>query len=116
MNIPSLYSASWPDAANAIEPDVQWYFRSYLLFILGAFHLLFSVWMVVEYFLVNLRNFIFPLPTSFYKFTKRCVTTLAMLNTICTIKFLSQPLSQILQTVHYWINGCIDKDDNRKQR
>lgn len=64
-------SATWPDSAGAIKPDVQLYFRRYLLFILGSFHLLLSLWMVVEYFVVNYPNFHFPLPSFFYTIFER---------------------------------------------
>ena len=49
------------------------YFRSFLLFILGAIHLLFSLWMVIEYFVVNYPNFILPLPSFFYTLFQRSV-------------------------------------------
>lgn len=65
------HSATWPDSAGAIKPDVQLYFRRYLLFILGSFHLLMSLWMVVEYFVVNYPNFHFPLPSFFYTIFER---------------------------------------------
>lgn len=71
-------SATWPDAAGPIKPNVDLYFRSYLLFLLGAVHLIFSLWMVVEYFVVNYPNFIFPLPSFFYTAFKRCVHALSV--------------------------------------
>ena len=74
--VPLSCSASWPDAAGAIRPDVHDYFHNYLLYILGGFHLIVTVWMVVEYFVVNYFNFIFPLPAAFYKFSERCINGL----------------------------------------
>jgi hypothetical protein len=59
-------NATWPQVAGPIKPEVDVFFRQYLLFILGAVHLIFSLWMVVEYFVVNYPNFILPLPTFFY--------------------------------------------------
>ena len=71
----TLYSssASWPQSGGAIKPDVQSYFRNYLLYVLGGFHLFFSLWMFVEYFVVNYPNFVLPLPTFFYTVFKRWV-------------------------------------------
>ena len=66
-------SATWPQVAGPIKPEVDVFFRQYLLFILGAIHLIFSLWMVVEYFLVNYPNFILPLPSFFYTLFGRSV-------------------------------------------
>ena len=70
-------SASWPESGGAIKPDVQSYFRNYLLYLLGGFHLFFSLWMFVEYFVVNYPNFVFPLPNFFYTVFKRWVSLCA---------------------------------------
>ena len=59
-------ASSWLDVAGPIKPEVYLFFRQYLLFILGPVHLIFSLWMVVEYFVVNYPNFILPLPSFFY--------------------------------------------------
>ena len=53
---------------------MQSYFRNYLLYLLGGFHLFFSLWMFVEYFVVNYPNFILPLPNFFYTVFKRWVS------------------------------------------
>ena len=42
---------------------LQWFARWFggiLLYILGTFHLIFSLWMAVEYFVGNLPNFVLP--------------------------------------------------------
>ena len=31
-----------------------------VLYVFGAFHLFFSLWMLIEYFLINWRNFVLP--------------------------------------------------------
>jgi hypothetical protein len=36
------------------------WFGDYLLYILGGIHLLFSLWMLLEYFVINWPNFSLP--------------------------------------------------------
>ena len=62
---------TWPEAAGAFKPDVSTYFDDYLRYILGVFHLLLTIWMIIEYFVVNYPNFILPLPGFFYKIFRR---------------------------------------------
>ena len=71
-----LQDDDWKDVAGAIKPSVKVYFRDYLLYILGAFHLIFTLWMAVEYFVVNYPNFILPLPAVFYIIFKRSICLL----------------------------------------
>lgn len=51
---------SFSEAAGAIRPDVDDWFGNVLLYILGTFHLVLSLWMLVEYFVVNWSNFVLP--------------------------------------------------------
>ncbi len=51
---------SFREAAGGIRPDVDDWFEKYLLYILGAFHLVLTLWMLVEYFVINLPNFVLP--------------------------------------------------------
>lgn len=71
---PSSPSATWPEAAGAIRPDVEPSFGRYLLYILGVVHLSLTIWMVLDYFVVNFHNFILPLPGFFYEVFGRWVT------------------------------------------
>ena len=48
------------NASGAVAPVVARWFGGILLYILGAFHLIFSLWMAVEYFVGNLPNFVLP--------------------------------------------------------
>jgi inositol 1,4,5-triphosphate receptor type 1 len=66
-------NATWPDAAGSFKPDVQNYFRSFLLFVLGGFHLLLALWMVAEYFVVNYPHFFLLVPSFISKAKDRSV-------------------------------------------
>ena len=49
------------DSIGIIDLDVDvfiWYYIA--LYILGSVHLLFSIWMVTEYFMLNWNNFVLP--------------------------------------------------------
>ena len=64
-------NGSVSSSAGAFEPDVHNWFGDVVLYIFGIIHLLFSLWMAVEYFMVNWPNFILPCFT--YRFIPRCV-------------------------------------------
>ncbi len=50
---------SFWSASGAIRPDVDaWFFMALNVF--GSLHLLLSLWMLVEYFVDNYRNFVLP--------------------------------------------------------
>ena len=51
---------SFSNAAGAIKPDADDWFEDNVLYIFGTFHLIFSLWMLVEYFVVNKPNFVLP--------------------------------------------------------
>lgn len=53
-------NATFEMIAGPVTPNHihDWY--SIALYVLGSLHLLFSIWMVTEYFLLNWRNFVLP--------------------------------------------------------
>ena len=71
-----LRSPSFPytffNASGAIEPEYLSYWRGAyrpVKLVFGSFHLLLSIWMVLEYFVVNWPNF--KLPRLYYYFITR---------------------------------------------
>ena len=44
------------------DPVVASWFSDYLIFILGSFHIILSVWMVGEYFVREAPNILFRIP------------------------------------------------------
>jgi inositol 1,4,5-triphosphate receptor type 1 len=57
------------DNNTVFLPETEVWFYPYLLFVLGAIHLIMTLWIVIEYFLINFPHF--HLPLFFIKF---CVT------------------------------------------
>ena len=51
---------SFSNASGAIKPDADDWFEDNVLYIFGTFHLILSLWMLVEYFVVNKPNFVLP--------------------------------------------------------
>ncbi len=47
-------------AAGAIRPDTDNWFDDVVVYLLGTIHLVLSLWMLVEYFVVNWPNFVLP--------------------------------------------------------
>lgn len=66
----TLCSITLRDTAGAILPDEDYrsWFFDVVLFVFGTFHLIFSLWMFTEYFVVNWPNFV--LHPLFYKIVK----------------------------------------------
>ena len=44
------------------NPTVDSWFSDYLIFILGTFHIILSIWMVSEYFVREAPNLLFKIP------------------------------------------------------
>ena len=57
--IPHSENVTFEQAAGTYFPEVDNWF-TIVLYIFGAFHLFFSLWMLVEYFLINWKNFVLP--------------------------------------------------------
>ena len=58
---PLLHSmnVTFDESIGAFIPGFPGWF-TVVLFLFGAFHLFFSLWMLIEYFLINWRNFVLP--------------------------------------------------------
>ena len=54
-----ISNTTFEEAIGAISPMVESWFIIVLYFF-GAIHLFFSLWMLTEYFLINLKNFVLP--------------------------------------------------------
>ena len=68
------------DASGAIRPEFEEYFQhAYrpVLYIFGSGHLLLSIWMSLEYFIVNWPNF--KLPNFYYSLMTRYINNINML-------------------------------------
>ncbi len=66
---------SFKGASGAIRPEVDtWFYVA--LYVFGTLHLLFSLWMFVEYIIVNCPNFVYPrlqVPTFIYRDRWECM-------------------------------------------
>ena len=64
------------NASGAIQPDFLGYWRGAyrpVLYTFGIFHLILSIWMVLEYFIITWPNF--RLPSMYYSLRKRYMLT-----------------------------------------
>jgi len=52
-------NVTFEETIGAIQPGFQDWFQV-VLYVFGAIHLLFSLWMLMEYFLINWKNFVLP--------------------------------------------------------
>ena len=64
LTIYSLTNANDSNASVIVitEPDTPKWFSSYLLFILGIFHLILGIWMIIEYFVLEAKNILVSFP------------------------------------------------------
>ena len=66
------YEFTFSDTAGAIHPHFLSYWRGAyrpVLYTFGSIHLILSIWMVLEYFVINWPNF--RLPSIYYSFIAR---------------------------------------------